>query len=180
MRYKRFLALASMAVMLLALAFLSQSAWAAPDAPDSGYTTKIVKGDVEFTIPADACSLLPTGLEVDGTGKRFQVLSTKLKKNGSTLEISNDFIDGTATDNNGGTYNFVYTNQAQHVFPQGGGAVQVNMTDTFVLDNTNGDNDYTVAFHWKWTYTPPAGEWPPVDNWNQMWTIGDPLTCDPL
>jgi hypothetical protein len=177
MQYKRLWFLAALVVVFGGLTLLAPTTFAAVE---GNYATKIVKGDVEFTIPADACSLLPAGLEVSGTGKRFQVLSTKLKKNGSTLEISNDFIDGTATDNNGGTYNFVYTNQAQHVFPKGGGAVQVNMTDTFILDNTNGTNDYTVAFHWKWTYTPPAGEWPPNDNWDQMWTIGDPLTCDPL
>lgn len=180
MFHSRIFLLAGLLIVLAALTFLPPTALAAPDEPDAGFTTQIVRGNVQFTIPADACSMLPSGIEVSGSGKRFQVINTKTKPNGSQVVISNDFVKGTASDGNGGTYNFVYTNQARYNYPPGNGAIKVNMTDSFILDNTNGSNDYAVAFHWTWTYTPPDGEWPPNDNWVQHMTIGDPLTCDPI
>ena len=174
---KRFLTLLALFVVLSALMVVASSASAAPNAP---FTTEIVRGTVNWTIPADQCAELPAGLALSGTGKRFQALSTKLKANGNTLTMSNDFVNGTASDGVGGTYTFVYSNQARYTVPPGSDTTFVNMTDTFILDNTNGENDFNVAFQWTWEFTAPDGEWPPNDNWVQNLTIGDPLTCDPI
>lgn len=177
MLYKRVFMFASLLIVLTAVLLIAPTARAATEV---GFKSKVVRGIVNFTIPADACSMLPAGIEVSGTGNRYQVLSNKDKPGGGQLNMSNDFIQGTATDNNGGTYVFLYTNQAKYHYPAGAGPIKLNMTDSFILDQTNGSNDYSVAFHWSWEFTPPDSEWPPNDNWVQHLTIGDPLTCDPL
>lgn len=155
----------------------ASSVSASPDAP---FTTEIVRGTVNWSLPADTCSQLPAGIALSGTGKRYQVLSTKTKSNGNAVTVSNDFVTGTASDGQGGTYNFAYTNQARYNVAPGSDTTSVTMTDTFILDQTNGDNDYSVSFQWTWDFTAPDSEWPPNDNWQQNLTIGDPLTCDPL
>lgn len=155
------------------------TAMAAADAP-SADSTQIVRGNVTFTIPADQCAQLPAGVSLSGSGKRYAVITTGVKGNGKTLTINNDFVQGTAQDSNGGTYDFVYANQDRHLTPTSGGPIHVNMTDVFTLSGNGGANNFTVAFRWTWTYTPPEQEWPPVTNWQQHYTLGDPFTCDPI
>jgi hypothetical protein len=175
---KRIVILAAVVVVLATLATFSEAVLAAPNAP---FETQIVRGEVNFTIPAGQCTQLPPDVEITGTGHRVQAISTKVKSNGTELLMSNDFVTGTAEDGDGGTYTFIYSNQARYTDPEAeGGTVGVNMTDSFILDHTNGDNDYAAGFQWKWTYSPPDPEWPPVDDWQQNLTIGDPLTCDPI
>ena len=91
---KRFLSLLAMCVVLGAVTLVT-SVSAAPNAP---FTTQIVRATVNWSIPADQCSQLPAGLALNGTGKRYQVLSTKTKSNGDAVTMSNDFVQGTATD----------------------------------------------------------------------------------
>jgi len=147
-------------------------------ADDATTTTQVVKGgDVTWTMSPDVCADI--SVEMTGTGRRFQVITTVLKNDGSQKIYNNDFVTGTATDTDGGTYDWIYANQDRHNVPAGGSPIQVNMKDSFILSGT-GANTLNVAFAWKWTYSPPASEWPPVDNWNQQITIGDPLHCDPL
>lgn len=166
--------------LLLTLMLTSGTAHAAQPEGGESVTSIIVRGTVNFTVPADICAELPAGVSLSGTGTRFQVITTKSKPDGSRLIMSNDFVIGTATDSNSNTYQFVYANQDRNQVPKNGAPIKVNMTDAFVLTGNGGSNNYTVAFNWTWTYSPPEGEWPPVHNWNQNLTNGDPLTCDPL
>jgi hypothetical protein len=146
-------------------------------APDVTTTTQIVKGKVDWVLSAATCPEIQ--YDLTGTGKRFQVITTVTNANGNQKIYSNDFVTGTATDTNGGVYDFVYSNQDRRQIPPGGSPVQIRMIDSFLLTGT-GTADLNSAFDWSWTFAPPDSYWPPVDNWQQKITIGDSLHCDPI
>ena len=140
-------------------------------------THETVGGTVPWTIPAGQCDAVK--VELSGSGERHQEITTKVYADGSSTILINDLVKGTAWDSTG-TYHFVYTNHSTETVPAGGGAHQIKMVDSFVL-NGNGSAKLNVGFNWHWTYTPPAEpQWPPVHNWQQISDRGDPLTCDPI
>lgn len=141
-------------------------------------TQRVTQALVTWTLSPDNCKDIST--EINGKGKRYQVVTADVLPNGATRVITNDFVQGTAEDSQGGKYTFIYANQDRNDIPASGAPIRVNMTDTFILDGPGKTNDLSVGFVWRWTYTPPAGEWPPVDNWKQIRTIGDPFNCDPI
>lgn len=162
-------------VTLVMLARLAQPAVAQTSSQPS---TKIVSGPVSWTLTPAQCSSIDA--TISGVGKRLEVDTTRTLADGTKESIASAFVTGTATDTKGGNYYFTYTNQDRHLVPQGGKPVQVYMIDTFDL-NGSGDNSLNLAFDWTWTYRAPAEqEWPPVHNWHQIQTVGDPLHCDPL
>ena len=125
------------------------------------------------------CKALQVPLFGTGEGERKVEITTKDYADGSQVIVTNDLVKGTAWDSTG-TYHFVYTNHSTETVPAGGGAHQIKMVDSFVL-NGNGSAKLNVGFNWRWTYTPPAEpQWPPVHNWQQISDRGDPLTCDPI
>jgi hypothetical protein len=135
-----------------------------------------------WTIPAGQCPGLPAGVSVSGSGQRHRVTTTLTRADGSTTVITNDVVQGTAVDSNGRPRRFLYHNHFTETRPPSGSGlpVQVHMTDTFVLHGPDGGGTLNVGFNWRWTYTPPAPLFPPVDNWEQLSTRGDPLLCDPI
>lgn len=164
-------------ITIAAMLALQVAAAPARAAPDSTTTTQIVKGKVNWVLSAATCPEIQ--YDLTGTGKRFQVITTVTYANGSQKIYSHDFVTGTATDTNGGAYDFVYTNQDRREIPPGGSPVEIRMIDSFLLTGT-GTANLNSAFDWKWTFTPPDSYWPPVDNWKQNITIGDSLHCDPI
>ena len=68
---------------------------------------------------------------------------------------------GLRSDSNGGTYDFLYSNQDRHLTPVSGTPIKVNMTDVFTLSGNGGANNYTVAFKWTWTYSPASSRMAP-------------------
>lgn len=173
-------------LIMLLLLILGPSASAASDKT----TSKIVREKVEWTLSPDQCSDIK--VHIKGTGQRLQVITTIMKPDDkdaldaddhtaySKEIIDNDFVTGTAVDAKGGTYDFIYTNQARQLVPDDGGRIKVYMTDTFELNGNKGANNLHVSFVWRWTYTPPEEIFPPVHNWKKVHTFGDPLTCDPI
>jgi hypothetical protein len=145
-------------------------------------TSKTVRQTVEWTLPAGQCPSLPPKVTVSGVGQRLQVITTIKQRNNQMEIIDHDFVTGTAKDDKGGTYYFVYTNQTRQLVPKSGSPIKVNMTDSFVLSGNEGAASLNVAFVWRWTYRPADGEvyWPPVHNWKKDFTLGDPLVCDPI
>jgi hypothetical protein len=148
-------------------------------APSVTTTHETVRETVTWTLPADQCPSLPAGVSVSGTGERFEVIITKVNADGSSRILINDLVEGTASDSTG-TYRFKYSNHSTEDVPAGGGAHQISMTDSFVLNGNGSAKHMNVGFEWSWTYTPPAPLFPPVDNWKQNNTHGDPLLCDPI
>jgi hypothetical protein len=144
-------------------------------------TQETVRETVTWSLPADQCASLPAGVAVHGTGQRDQAIVTRVRADGSGEHLIDDLVMGTAVDGRGGTYTFLYFNSStEEVPPSGSGLpIQVRMDDIFVLSGADG-TQLTVSFTWRWTYAPPAAQWPPRDNWQQLSTRGDPLTCDPI
>lgn len=149
-------------------------------APD--ITVETVNRDtVEWTLPAGQCPDLADDITLNGTGERLQVVTTTNRPTGRKEIIDNDFVTGTATDNHGNTYSFIYSNQLRQVVLEDGSMVKVSMTDTFVLSGDDSDTSLNVGFVWSWKYRPPNEElWPPSRAWEQHYTLGDPLSCDPI
>jgi hypothetical protein len=169
-------------VYLLAL-MLAVAVPAASAESHATTTSEIVRQTkVEWALPAGQCASLPADVAVSGIGQRLQVITTIEKQNGQKEIIDHDFVTGTAKDDKHGTYSFVYTNQYRQLVPKSGSPIKVYMTDSFVLSGNDGAASLNVAFVWRWTYRPADGEayWPPVHDWKQDFTLGDPLTCDPI
>jgi hypothetical protein len=140
-------------------------------------TNQITRETVDWSLSDEQCDKLEESLS--GTGEKTASLTTTEAEDGSKHTVEDVIISGTASDSTG-TYNYVYANHAERdIPPEGEGPVTIFMIDSFYLHGA-GDAELNEAFIWSWTYTPPAEEWPPVDNWEQIDTIGDPLTCDPL
>jgi hypothetical protein len=142
-----------------------------------------IKETVNWTIPAGQCSSL--SLEVSGTGQRNEIFNIVTNADGSDRKIIDDVVVGTAVDANGGKYNFYYANHSIWTTPASGTPVSIKMNDLFLLQNNAGavNNGYVVkaAFTWRWTYDPnTSAPWPPVDNFVNGRTVGEPLTCDPI
>jgi len=165
--------------LLLMLILLAASA-SASAAPLASTTHATVREPVSWELPADQCPSLPAGVSVSGTGQRLEVINTKLNADGSSQVLINDLVTGSAVGSNGAIYHFIYHNSSTQDVPSAGGPVQVSMTDSFVLNGGGSAGHMSVGFNWRWTYTPPAELWPPVDNFQQVSTRGDPFLCDPI
>ena len=169
--------------LMIPLALLSPLFIAVPAvsaAPAVTPTREIVRETITWTLRTGQCGELPEGVSVDGTGQRHMEIVTEKRADGSTKVTVDDVVIGTAVYSNkkNATYPFVYLNHSTEVRPASG-TIQVQMQDLFVLDG-RGRARLTVAFNWRWTYTPPETQWPPRHNVQKLSTQGDPLTCDPI
>lgn len=150
------------------------------------------------------CSEVPEGVVIspdDFSSDRVKQASLKEMPDGTTRIVVTDLVRGTATDNFGTTYTFVYQNDSTYYFD--GSTVLVKMQDTFMIKG--GDVNYTTGFNWSWEYPAEnlevveffdgngetidiavdpfffAGDPNMVpDSWRQLSIRGDPFNCDPL
>jgi hypothetical protein len=98
--------LAALAMVFVALAAGVTSA----EAANGGPTVKTVH--VTFVLPlvAGACSQLPAGTIVNGSGTETSITSVRTR-NGVTTIVNVTHTHGTATDQSGNTYVFNYNNE---------------------------------------------------------------------
>jgi hypothetical protein len=153
--------------------------------PGKGGSHQVIREKVTWTMDPGVCKNIDA--VINGTGERRQEIETKVKRDGTTIQVIDDLVSGKAVDENGATYHFLYVNHSTWVTPTSGSPVSIQMKDLFLL---NGDrskkNNLRVAFNWSWTYVPAdpnnptANYWPPVDNFVEKYTLGEPLTCDPI
>jgi len=164
----------TVSVVLALMLFAVPVAAAAPPIHDISHSP------VSWTL--DHCSMLAAGLVVEGEGVMQSVAHIKENADGSQRITFNDLAKGTATDNAGGTYQFVYHIHIVVDVPPSGTPVQVAANDLFQLSGQGPAAGLNVGFHWRWTATALDAPdfFPPVTNWEQISTKGDPLTCDPL
>ncbi len=146
-------------------------------------THDTVKEAVAWTIPAGQCQSL--NVTVDGTGQRNETINTVTNADGSSLMVIDDVVVGAAVDSTGLKYNFFYANHSTWNTPAAGTPVQIRMDDLFLLQSKGSAaanrSVVKAAFVWSWTYDPnTAAYWPPVDNFVQTHTVGDPINCDPI
>jgi hypothetical protein len=156
------------------------------------------------------CALIPASVgfinPVDNSSDRVRKVTSELLADGSQVIEQDDLKKGTAVDDSGAIYRFIYRNRLVLIVSPGTPAdVNVRMIDSFRLTG-NGVN-MNAIFDWSWDYAAPDGAvlnlQPdadfPVDffvfatadgvnpdtangltNWQQLKTQGDPFNCDPL
>jgi hypothetical protein len=166
------------------------------------YTVRLENATIPWLFPLESfCSEIPEGVVVspdDFGSDRVKQASLKELPDGTTRLVITDLVTGTATDNLGNTYRFVYQNVSTYVYD--GSIVEVHMMDTFRL--RGGDVNFTTGFNWSWAYEaasfgivvstdggqtvnldPNPFSFPPEvisGSWRQLSTRGDPFNCDPL
>lgn len=173
------------------------------------YSVRLNDATIPFGFPiGEFCQEFPQPLSIDSdanSSDRVKNATERLKADGSKQVVVTDLIKGTATDEFGGTYSFVYQNDATFVFD--GSTISVSMKDTFKL---MGSTSYVVGFNWRWAFPADSMEvvqvvengqvvdiqvtpnLPPTEDgiteapfivpgsWQQLSTRGDPWNCDPL
>ena len=156
------------------------SAWASPPSKPPKPVTSHTKGPIHWTLPSAGCTLITSDLT--GDSKIEDESATTTWPDGSQHVVDKSQAEGAAVDGNGVKYHFHYKNTTILDIPAGGSPVLVHMMDEFRVEgkgHNHGDLLHS-AFDWSWTFTPPAANWPPVDNWIQNYTLGDSLNCDPI
>jgi hypothetical protein len=159
---------------------------------------------------SSVCSGVPGDVHInpDALGSdRVKNATQQGRPDGTTRIVITDLVKGTASDNFGATYTFIYENNAIYDFD--GSIVTVHMKDTFKLKG--GDVNYAVGFNWRWAYPATSlelvevkdGSGETIDigvapfvfatpngvnedpniipgSWEQLSTKGEPWNCDPL
>ena len=169
---KRF-AFALLAVAALALG--SGSALAAPPT--------VTEETVEFVLSATTCANLPPGTEITGTGTSKTIESVTTDRNGVTTVTNTTHASGTATDQEGNTYRFNYSNhfRISNTGPTDPVLSGV-MVDSFSLAG-NGPAQLSNGFRAVFTIDFSTG----AVSFAELSSRGDPLDfatgaarCDPL
>lgn len=150
-------------------------------ARSSANAPDIVNESVTWTLTAGICPSLPSTLSLSGIGERHKVSTAKVNADGSTQVIINDLVIGTATDNQGGSYRFKYTNHSIDI-SKANGIHQISMEDSFVMNGKGSADHMNIGFKWDWTYSSPSGPFDvlPLANLVEYSTRNTPLLCDPL
>lgn len=206
----------------LLLILIAITALAAPEAPNTSKTTiKLNRKNVtivwfEFIDPPpnnlthEMCSAIPEGYTVfndDLTSSRRKIGSVRELHNGHKVIKVQDLVRGTATDNFGNHYKWVYRNNVEINFD--GSIAQVTMKDRFRVSGGPASHDLGFKFKWKYAADDIAIEqvyedgelvdfygdfiWPTDDgvtetsdpafipgSWKTIYNFGDWVNCDPI
>jgi hypothetical protein len=81
------------------------------DAAPSGATVESFP--VSFVLTSETCSNLPAGTSVEGTGTEKSITRTRTDASGVTTIANTSIAQGTATDQDGNTYVFLYSNESR-------------------------------------------------------------------
>jgi hypothetical protein len=97
------------------------------------------------------CRDIPEGININpddlGSDRVKRVINKEMPDGKRRIEIF-DRIRGTASDQNGTTYRFLYINNSSYDFD--GRKVKARMVDYFSLKG--GEVNYTLGFRWRWAY----------------------------
>lgn len=173
----------ALALTILLLTGVSWArAGAAPVVEETEYSETL---PFTLTPGPDGCSQIKN--TISGTAVINHKVRTTIHADGSRRIVDDGVSRGIATDELGRSYVYNYTNRNILNVPPAGPLVIVEMIDNFKLRGQGQTNRIDASFHWIWTYplTNPADPlasfvFPPVDNWVQLATHGDPLKCDPI
>jgi hypothetical protein len=141
---------------ILVPSLLFSLAPSAPAGPATHFSVRTENVTIPWAFPppdgiSSFCSEVPDGVHInpdDNGSDRVKNANQKTSPNGSIQVKTTDLVTGTAHDNFGAAYFFVYENNVNYVFD--GSTVTVQMKDTFKLKG--GNVNYTVGFNWKWAY----------------------------
>lgn len=177
--------------------------------PGGHFSVRLNNATIPWIFPppvglSSFCPEIPAGVNINpddlGSG-RLKQANVVERPDGTKHVVLTDLIKGTASDNFGASYKFVYENNTTLDFD--GATVNVAMKDTFKLKG--GDVNFTVGFNWRWAYATDSLEveasatdiavnpFPFATNdgvnenpdivpgsWQKVSTRGDPINCDPL
>jgi hypothetical protein len=126
MHMTRLVTIAAVATAALALSQGSASA--------AGRGATVESGPVAFTLTAEQCPNLPEGTTIEGAGTEKSVTIVRTAASGTTKVINSTHSMGTATDQDGNTYVFQYSNSFRVVDTvDAPGAFSGRMNDHFSL-----------------------------------------------
>jgi hypothetical protein len=86
---------------------------------------------VSFVLTSDMCSNLPSGTELIGSGTEKSITTTRTDRNGVVIIENSTHAHGTATDQDGNTYVFNYSNEFRATLD--GDVLSGLMSDSFAL-----------------------------------------------
>lgn len=86
---------------------------------------------VTFVLTSATCSNLPSGTELSGSGTMRSITTTRTDRDGVLTVVNSTHAHGTATDQDGNTYVFNYSNEFRATLD--GGVYSGLMTDAFAL-----------------------------------------------
>jgi hypothetical protein len=86
---------------------------------------------VSFVLSSATCSNLPSGAEITGSGTGKSITTTGTDQDGAVIVRNTTHAHGTATDQDGNTYVFNYSNEFRATLD--GGVYSGFMTDAFAL-----------------------------------------------
>ena len=86
---------------------------------------------VSFVLSSATCSDLPSGTELMGSGTGKSITTTRTDQDGVVTVVNSTHSHGTATDQDGNTYVFNYSNEFRATLD--GGVYSGLMTDAFAL-----------------------------------------------
>ncbi len=86
---------------------------------------------VSFVLSSEMCSNLPSGTVLTGSGTEKSITTTRTDRDGMVIVTNSSHAHGTATDQDGNTYVFNYSNEFRATLE--GGVYTGFMTDSFAL-----------------------------------------------
>ena len=142
-------------------------------APSALADTSQTRTPISFTL--SGCSMLPTGLIVNGSGESFLVVNSRVDRDGVAHIERNDLVTGSATDSNGAAYVFNYHNHASFQIPAAGFPYSFETTDHFNLVGNGQAEQLHVHFVARVTFYSPTSFTADFINMH-----GNPFSCDPI
>jgi hypothetical protein len=128
---------------------------------------------VGFTLSSSICPNLPSGTTIEGSGTEKSITTFLTRAGGVTTVMNTTHTHGTATDQDGNTYVFNYSNEFRATLD--GDVFSGLMTDSFALAGPGPahlNNGFVGHF---------------VSDFSSFFTVpdvisshGDPTHCDPL
>ncbi len=112
---------------LLAACALALTGTATADAPT------VEQFPVGFVLTSDTCPNLPQGTTITGTGTEKSITSSRIDRNGVTTLMNTTHAFGTATDQDGNSYVFNYSNSFRVAMGPSDPAFTGTMVDSFSL-----------------------------------------------
>jgi hypothetical protein len=147
-----------------------------------GGTTTVEPFPANFTMSWLTCPNLPEGTTIEGTGTGRSVTTTKTDRRGITTVFNSSVAPGTATDQDGNRYRFLYSNQFRVSNTTADRDLYSGfMVDLFVL---KGDGPARLRNGFLARITTDLGD---LFTFDPIFAFGDPINfatgeavCDPL
>ena len=100
----------------------------------AGEGATVETSPVSFVLTSATCSNLSSGTELTGSGTAKSITTTRTDRDGVVTVVNSTHAHGTATDQDGNTYVFNYSNEFRATLEEG--VYSGLMTDAFALSGS--------------------------------------------